>query len=91
VARYLSKYLAKYKTDGSMEVTETVQAAGRTLLNFVNRKLTAKSGVTMRALRNVRIAWAWKEGHLPDDVLDPFDLVLAVCLLEQFRPPSRAP
>jgi hypothetical protein len=91
VASYLSKYLAKYKADGSMEVAETVQAAGRTLLNFVNRKLTAKSGVTMRALRNVRIAWAWKEGHLPDDVLDPFDLVLAVCLLEQFRPPSRAP
>ncbi|HEY8727150.1 MAG TPA: hypothetical protein VIL91_10695, partial [Gaiellaceae bacterium] len=86
VARYLSKYLAKWKPDGSMEVTETVQAAGRTLLNFVSRKLTAKSGVTMRALRNVRIAWAWKEGHLPDDVLDPWDLVIAVCMLEQFRP-----
>jgi hypothetical protein len=91
VARYLSKYLAKYKADGSMEVTETVQAAGRTLLNFVSRTLTAKSGVTMRALRNVRIAWAWTQGYLPDDVLDPFDLVLAVCLLEQFRPSSRAP
>ena len=91
VARYLSKYLAKWKPDGSMEVTETVQAAGRTLLNFVSRKLTAKSGVTMRALRNVRIAWAWKEGHLPDDVLDPWDLVIAVCMLEQFRPPTRAP
>jgi hypothetical protein len=91
VARYLSKYLAKWKPDGSMEVTETVQAAGRTLLNFVSRKLTAKSGVTMRALRNVRIAWAWKEGHLPADVLDPWDLVIAVCMLEQFRPSSRAP
>ncbi|MGZ4300534.1 MAG: hypothetical protein ACXVE0_02835 [Gaiellaceae bacterium] len=44
VARYLSKYLAKWKPDSSMEVTETVQAAGRTLLNFVSRKLTAKSG-----------------------------------------------
>jgi len=73
VARYLSKYLAKWKPDGSMEVTEPVEAAGRTLLNFVSRKLTAKSGVTMRALRNVRIAWVWKEGHLPDDVLDPWD------------------
>jgi hypothetical protein len=91
VARYLSKYLAKWKPDGSMEVTETVQAAGRTLLNFVSRKLTAKSGVTMRALRNVRIAWAWKEGHLPDDVLDPWDLVVAVCMLEQFRLPCRGP
>jgi hypothetical protein len=54
-------------------------------------ELTARSGVTMRALRNVRIAWAWKEGHLPDDVIDPWDLVLAVCLLEQFRAPARAP
>jgi hypothetical protein len=91
VARYLSKYLAKWKPDGSMEITETVTAAGRTLLNYVSRDLTGKSGVTMRALRNVRIAWAWKEGHLPDDVLDPWELVIAVCMLEQFRPPSRAP
>jgi hypothetical protein len=91
VARYLSKYLAKWKPDGSMEITETVTAAGRTLLNYVSRNLTAKSGVTMRALRNVRIAWAWKEGLLPDDVLDPWDLVVAVCMLEQFRRSSRAP
>lgn len=34
---------------------------------------------------------AWKEGHLPADILDPWDLVIAVCMLEQFRPPSRAP
>jgi hypothetical protein len=27
----------------------------------------------MRALRNVRIARAWTQGYLPDDVLDPFD------------------
>jgi hypothetical protein len=91
VARYLSKYLAKWNPDGTMEITETVTAAGRTLLNYVSRKLTAKSGVTMRALRDVRIAWAWGQGYLPDDVLDPVDLVRAVCLLEQFRPPSRAP
>ena len=32
-----------------MEITETVTAAGRTLLNYVSRNLTAKSGVTMRA------------------------------------------
>jgi uncharacterized protein YukE len=48
---YLSKYLAKWKADGSMEVTETVLAAGRTLLNYVSRKLTAESGITMRVLR----------------------------------------
>jgi hypothetical protein len=35
----------------------------------------------------VRIAWAWKEGHLPDDVLDPWDLVIAGCMLEQFHIP----
>jgi len=91
LARYLSKYLAKWKQDGTMEITQTVTAAGRTLLNYVSRTLTAKSGVTMRALRDVRIAWAWKQGYLPDDVLDPFDLVHAVYLLEQFRPRSRAP
>ena len=46
-----------------MEVTETVLAAGRTLLTYVSRKLTAESGITMRVLRNVRLAWAWREGH----------------------------
>lgn len=66
--------------------TEYVRGMRRTLLNFV-----AKSGVTMRALRNVRVAWAWKEGHLPDEALDPWDLVIAVCMLERFRPPSLAP
>jgi hypothetical protein len=91
VARYLSKYLAKWNPDGTMEITQTVTAAGRTLLNYVSRALTARSGVTMRTLRDVRVAWAWKQGYLPDDVLDPFDLVRAVCLLEQFRPNSRAP
>jgi hypothetical protein len=70
---------------------EPFTAAGRTLLNYVSRNLTAKSGVTMRILRNVRIAWAWTQGYLPGVVLDPFDLVYAVFLLEQFRAPSRAP
>lgn len=32
-----SKYLAKWKKDGSCEVTETVLAAGRSYLNYVNR------------------------------------------------------
>jgi hypothetical protein len=91
VARYLSKYLAKWRPDGSMEITETVTAAGRTLLNYVSRNLTGKSGVTMRALRDVRIAWAWTQGLLPSDVLNPWDLVISVCMLEQFRRPARAP
>jgi hypothetical protein len=43
VASYLSKYLAKRNEDGSCEVTETVLAAGRSYLNYVSRKLTARS------------------------------------------------
>jgi hypothetical protein len=91
VARYLSKYLAKWQDDGSLEVSETVKSAGRSLLSYVSRRLTAKSGCTMRALRDVRIAWAWREGHLPDGVLDPFELLFALCQLEQFQARSRAP
>jgi hypothetical protein len=82
-ASYLSKYLAKWNEDGSFEVSETVKAAGRSLLNYVSRRLTARSGVRMRVLRQVRIAWAWREGLLADDVLDSFELLFAVCLLEQ--------
>jgi hypothetical protein len=82
-AAYLSKYLAKWNEDGSFEVTETVKAAGRSLLNYVSRRLTGRSGVTMRVLRQVRIAWAWREGLLPDDVLNPLELLTALCLLEQ--------
>ena len=91
VARYLSKYLAKWEPDGSMQITETVTAAGRTLLNYVSRNLTTRSGVTMRTLRDVRLAWAWTHGYAPASVLDPFDLAHAVCLLEQFSARSRAP
>jgi hypothetical protein len=90
-ASYLSKYLAKWNEDGSFEVTDTVTAAGRSLLNYVSRRLTAKSGVTMRVLRQVRIAWAVREGLLPADVLDPFDLLFAWCLLEQWSVASRGP
>jgi hypothetical protein len=88
---YLSKYLAKWSDDGSMEVMETVMAADRTLLNFVSRRLTARSEVTLRVLRDVRLAWAWREGHLPAEVLDPFELLHALCLLERFSAPSRGP
>jgi hypothetical protein len=90
-AGYVSKYLAKWNEDGSFEVAETVKAAGRSLLNYVSRRLTAKSGVTMRVLRDVRLAWAWREGYLPADVLDPFELLHALCLLERFSAPIRAP
>ncbi len=90
-ASYLSKYLAKWNEDGSFEVTETVRTAGRSLLNYVSRRLTARSGVTMRVLRQVRIAWAWRQGLLPDDVLEPFELLFALCLLERWTTPTPGP
>jgi hypothetical protein len=89
-ARYLSKYLAKWQKDGSLEITETVKSAGRTLLSYVSRPLTAKSGCTMRALRNVRLVWAWREGLIPELALDPFELLVALVLLEA-SVPARAP
>lgn len=88
-AGYLSKYLATWNEDGSFEVIETVKAAGRAPLEYVSRRLTAKSGVTMRVLRQVRIAW--REGVLPDEVLDRFELLLALGLLEQGAQVVRGP
>jgi hypothetical protein len=91
VAGYLSKYLAKWKEDGSCEVTETVLAAGRSYLNYVSRRLTAQSGCTMRNLRIARIVWAWLSGHIEDPGLDPWDEVVAVCLLDRLPVPARGP
>lgn len=47
----------------------------------------------MRMLRNARIAWAWRAGHLPDDAIDPFELLSGLLLLEQLdlQRRSRAP
>ena len=42
-ARYVSKYLAKWRDDGELEVSETVLSAGRSLLTYVSLKLTAKA------------------------------------------------
>jgi hypothetical protein len=90
VASYLSKYLAKWREDGSFEVSETVTSAGRSLLNYVSRGLTGRTGCTMRALRNVRLIWAWREGLIRELWLDPMDFMIALCLLEPSTP-ARAP
>jgi len=90
-ANYLSKYLAKWKNDGSCEVTETFLAAGRSYLNYVNRKLTARSRCTMRNLRMARTRWAWLSGLIEDPGLDPWDELVAVCLLDRRPVPSRGP
>ncbi len=91
VSSYLSKYLAKWRDDGTFEVSETVKAAGRTLLNYVSRKLTAHSGCTMRALRNARTVWAWREGLIPEHGLDDRSFVVAACLLDRLPVPARGP
>ena len=91
VAGYLSKYLAKWREDGTLEVSETVLAAGRTLLNYVSRKLTARSGCTMRSLRMLRVAWAFREGLIPQPMCDPFELLLALCELERRELAVRGP
>jgi hypothetical protein len=91
-ASYLSKYLAKWQEDGTLEITETVKSAGRSLLNYVSRNLTARSCVTMRNLRNARVIWAWLEGHIGEPThLDDWDILVAVCLLDHLPVPSRAP
>jgi len=86
-ARYLSKYLAKWRADGSLEIAETVEGAGRTLLNYVSRSLTVGSGCTMRALRNVRLVRAWREGRVQQHCLDPFEFLVSLILLEQSDAP----
>lgn len=91
VAGYLSKYLAKWKADGSCEVTETVLAAGRSYLSYVSRKLTARSCCTMRNLRIARVVWAWLSGHIGDPGFDPWDELIAVCLLDRLPVPVRGP
>jgi hypothetical protein len=91
-ASYLSKYLAKWQEDGTLEITETVKAAGRTLLNYVSRNLTAQSCVTMRNLRNARLVWAWLQGHIGEPKqLNDCERLIAVCLLDRLPVPARAP
>lgn len=90
-ARYIAKYLAKWCEDGTLEVSETVLAAGRTLLTYVSRRLTQRSCCTMRTLRNARVVWAWLNGFIPDPGLDAWDELVAVCLLDHLPVPLRGP
>jgi hypothetical protein len=91
-ASYLSKYLAKWQEDGTLEITDTVKSAGRLLLNYVSRALTAQSCVTMRNLRNAQIVWAWLQGHIDEPTpLDDWDRLIAVCLLDRLAVPVRGP
>jgi hypothetical protein len=90
-AGYIAKYLTKRRGDGTFEVTETVTAAGRTLLNYVSRKLTGRTGCTMRALRNARLVWASREGHIAELPLRPGELLVAIALVDRLPLPGRGP
>jgi hypothetical protein len=53
--------------------------------------LTARSGCTMRNLRIARIVWAWPSGLIEDPGTDPWDGLVAVCLLDRRPVPLRGP
>lgn len=91
VGSYLSKYLAKWRADGSLELSETVKSAGRTLVTYVSRRLTQSSGCTMRSLRMVRVAWAVRAGLIPQPTSDPFEFLQSLCQLERKERQARGP
>lgn len=90
-AGYIAKYLTKRKEDGAFGAAETVLTAGRTLLTYVSLRLTRETGVTMRALREARLLWAYREGFMPIPRRTVAALVLASQLLDFQTPTSRAP
>jgi hypothetical protein len=81
-ANYLGRYLVTWP-DGAFEVTETVRSAGRALLSYTSRMLTRRMGCSMRALRNVRVVWAWRGGLVLGHGLSWVELLVALCLLKQ--------
>lgn len=90
-AGYIAKYLTKRRGDGSYGATETVLTAGRTVLTYVSRCLTQETGVTMRALRDARLLWAYREGHLPLPNRSLAELLFAGQILGCPPTGSRAP
>ena len=90
-AGYIAKYLTKRKEDGTVGAAETVTTAGRSLLTYVSRNLTSRTGVTMRALRNARLLWAYRQGHLPPLRRTLDEVLLASQLLDGAFVAVRAP
>ena len=90
-AGYIAKYLTKRKADGTFGAAETVTTAGLSLLTYVSRDLTSRTGVTMRALRNARLLWAYRDGHLPALHRTLGELLLASQLLDNVVVGARAP
>lgn len=57
-ARYLAKYLAPIDGEGKLSLTETVTRQDVPAhITYVSRKLTQRTGVTMRHLRIVRLVY----------------------------------
>lgn len=90
VAGYLGKYLSKWQ-DGEMKVSETVLTSGPRLITYVSRKLTARSGCTMRMLRLARRVWAFRQGWIDDLPVDAGELLIAIALLDRTTVPVRGP
>ena len=90
-AAYIAKYLTKRNADGSFAASTTVMTAGRSLLTYVSRSLTQRTGVTMRALRDVRLLWAYREGLLPALAMTIEEVLFAAQLLDKPVAGARAP
>ncbi len=88
---YLSSYFVRGR-GRKAPITENVLAGDLPrLVVFVGRDLTSQTGCTMRNLRLARTVWAWLSGLIEDPKLDPWDELVAVCLLDRLPAPARAP
>jgi hypothetical protein len=88
-------YLSSYFVRGGghkASITENVLAGDLPrLVVYIDRELTRETGCTMRNLRNARRVWAWLSGLIDDPGLDPWEELVAVCLLDRKPVPSRGP
>jgi hypothetical protein len=89
-AAYLSSYFAGGRGE-KMAITENVLAGDLPrLVVFVGRSLTAKTGCTMRSLRNSRRLWACREGLIAPPSLTYPQWLAAAAMLQRRRPPPVA-
>jgi hypothetical protein len=88
---YLSGYFVRGR-GRKASVTENVLAGDLpTLVVFVGRELTARSGCTMRSLRNARRLWASREGLIEKPALTYEAWLAAAAMLDSRRHRVRAP
>jgi hypothetical protein len=89
-AAYLSSYFAGGRGE-KMAITETVLAGDLPrLVVFVSRDLTARTGCTMRSLRDARRLWSARNGLIEWPRLSYDGWLAAAAMLTQ-RQPSRGP